>query len=239
MLQSFSAKPWLARPLYISASNVLTQPYFVYCCRVQLGSLLLCFPSLTGVIIEVTQRSGRFPLLGWQSTVLLKPRISSGSPLKGGGLCPLASPSSTVFPLWLPWPTLHLLVRLLLALCFVESSTTVQVQYKMFRTPVVSSTCLHLSFSTFLISDFAYRSFSCLFFMIGWQFRDTTVLVQGKMGMVKSFQLKELGKLGGQRAGWRKGWITYYCFYDELCGDCWTGDLSHGLGLSWCIHDLG
>ncbi|KAK1888588.1 SAM and SH3 domain containing protein 1, partial [Dissostichus eleginoides] len=41
--------------------------------------------SLTDLLIEVTHRSDRFPLLGWQSTVLPKPRISSGSPLKGDG----------------------------------------------------------------------------------------------------------------------------------------------------------
>lgn len=82
------AKPCLARPLRVFANSSSTadhRPGFVCCCPVRLGSHLLCSPSPTDLIIEVTRRSGRFPLRGWQSTVLLEPRISSGSPLKGLG----------------------------------------------------------------------------------------------------------------------------------------------------------
>lgn len=63
---------WLAGPLYILA-------LLISC---------ICFPSLTGLIIEVTQRCGRFPLLWWHRTVLLKSRISSGRLIKWGGLFP-------------------------------------------------------------------------------------------------------------------------------------------------------
>lgn len=102
MLQSFLPNlgqlgHFISLPIMFLLS--LSSPSFVYCCPVQVSSLLLCSPSLTDLIIEVSERSGRFPLLGWQSTVLLKPRISSGSPLKGVGRPPLPSPSSTVFPL--------------------------------------------------------------------------------------------------------------------------------------------
>lgn len=51
--------------------------------------------------------------------------------------------------------------------------------------------------------------------MIGWQYRDTAVPVQGKkIVMIKSLLL--LGELYGHRAGWSQGWITYYCFYCDL-----------------------
>lgn len=63
---------WWAAPLYILA-------LLISC---------ICFPSPTGLIIEVTQRSGRFPLLWCHRTVLLKPRISSGRLIKWGELFP-------------------------------------------------------------------------------------------------------------------------------------------------------
>lgn len=46
-------------------------------------ALALCSLSLTDLIIEVTRRSGWFPVRWWQDAVLLMPRTSSGSPLKG------------------------------------------------------------------------------------------------------------------------------------------------------------
>lgn len=66
MLHSFSAKAWLAGPLYICASNVLTQSIIAVFCLLLLSPTQLNPPSLTGVIIEVALRSGRFPLRGWQ-----------------------------------------------------------------------------------------------------------------------------------------------------------------------------
>lgn len=52
MLQSFIAKPWLARPLYISANNVLTQSNIALFCL-----LLLSSTQLTPSLLPLTDES--------------------------------------------------------------------------------------------------------------------------------------------------------------------------------------
>lgn len=76
------AKTWLASPLRVCGSDTLTHSQVLYV--VAPGpALTLRSPSLTDLIIEVTRRSAWFPVRWWQDTVLLKPRTSSGSRLKG------------------------------------------------------------------------------------------------------------------------------------------------------------
>lgn len=84
------AKPWLPRPLRVCASGALTHSpvLSVVAPGPSLGLRHLRSPSRTDLIIEVTRRSGWFPVRWWQGTVLLKPRTSSGSPLKGSGCRP-------------------------------------------------------------------------------------------------------------------------------------------------------
>ncbi len=124
MLQFFSAKPWLAGPLYIFANNALTQSIIAWFCL-----LLPCPTQLTPPLLPLPVWShywGHTEI--WQvSSAGMAEHCSSQAtdilrkPSKMGALCPLPSPSSTVFPHWLPCPTPQLLVRLWLALCLWNS----------------------------------------------------------------------------------------------------------------------
>lgn len=60
---------------------------------------------------------------------------------KRGGLCPLASPSSRVFPHCILLPTLHLLARLLLAPDFVKFSSTSNILQNYCRWVMQYGTC--------------------------------------------------------------------------------------------------
>lgn len=115
-------------------------------------------PSLTPLIIEVTEiwqvsSAGMAEHCSAQATDILR------KPSKRGGLCPLASPSSTVFPRWLPWPTLHLLVRLL------ENCSRWVTQYGTWAAPSSFHPPSSLHSTKFLISDIIYLSLSDLFFL--------------------------------------------------------------------------